>query len=149
MEGTAMQKAHLYEAILLVNRGIDDAVRGLERLKRAKDSGLKPGYFDEKLTLFEMHRALLNGYFCNNIENSEERDGARFEKLHREYEKVALDEVQVYRDVQEVEERRRLDGRSPKVRFLSSEEQRAWEGLYSNLPGDVISEVQPREGGQK
>lgn len=37
-----MQKAHLYEAILLVNRGIDDAVRGLERLKRAKDSGL-PG----------------------------------------------------------------------------------------------------------
>jgi hypothetical protein len=42
-----MQKAHWYEAILLVNRGIDDAVRGLLRLKRAKDSGLKPGYFDE------------------------------------------------------------------------------------------------------
>ena len=38
-----MQKAHLYEAILLVNRGIDEAVRGLERLKRAKDSGLKAG----------------------------------------------------------------------------------------------------------
>ena len=71
-----MQKAHLYEAILLVNRGIDEAVRGLERLKRAKDSGLKPGYFDEKLTLFEMHRALLNGYFCNNIQNSENRDDA-------------------------------------------------------------------------
>jgi len=43
-----MQKAHLYEAILLVNQGDDDAVRGLERLKRAKDSGLKPSYFDEK-----------------------------------------------------------------------------------------------------
>jgi hypothetical protein len=43
-----MQKVHLYEAILLVNRGIDDAVRGLERLKRAKDSGLKPSYFDAK-----------------------------------------------------------------------------------------------------
>jgi hypothetical protein len=64
-----MQKAHLYEAILLVNRGIDDAVRGLERLKRAKDSELNPSYFDEKLTLFEMQRALLNGYFCNNVEN--------------------------------------------------------------------------------
>jgi hypothetical protein len=24
-----MQKAHLYEAILLVNRGVDEAVRGL------------------------------------------------------------------------------------------------------------------------
>jgi hypothetical protein len=34
-----------------------------------------------------MHRALFNGYFCNNIENSEERDEARFEKLHREYKK--------------------------------------------------------------
>lgn len=42
-----MQKAHLYEAILLVNRGIDDAVRGLERLKRAKETGLNPVYFDE------------------------------------------------------------------------------------------------------
>ena len=63
-----MQKAHLYEAIHLVNRGIDDAVRGLERLKRAKDSGLKPGYLDEKLTLFELHRALLNSFFCNNVE---------------------------------------------------------------------------------
>ena len=31
-----MQKAHLYEAILLVNRGVDEAVRGLERLKRAR-----------------------------------------------------------------------------------------------------------------
>ena len=61
-----MQKAHLYEAILLVNRGIDDTFRGLEMLKRSKDSGLKPGYFDEKLTLFEMHRALLNKFFCSN-----------------------------------------------------------------------------------
>jgi hypothetical protein len=144
-----MQKAHLYEAILLVNRGIDDAVRGLERLKRAKDSGLKPGYFDEKLTLFEMHRALLNGYFCNNVENSEERDEARFEKLHREYEKIALDEVQVYRDVQVIEERHRLEGRAPQVRFLSSEEQRAWEGQYSKLPGDVATDVERREGEQR
>jgi hypothetical protein len=139
-----MQKAHLYEAIFLVNQGIDDAVRGLERLKRAKDSGLKPGYFDEKMTLFEMHRALLNGYFCDNIQNSENREDARFDRLHREYEKKALDEVQVYRDVQVIEERRRLDGRSPKVRFLSNEEQRAWEGLCSNLPGDVASDVEQR-----
>jgi hypothetical protein len=144
-----MQKAHLYEAILLVNRGIDEAVRGLERLKRAKDSGLKPGYFDEKLTLFEMHRALLNGYFCNNIQNSENRDDARFDRLHREYEKKALDEVQVYQDVQAVEERRRLEGRAPEVRFLSSDEQREWERQYSKPPGDVTSETLRREGEQR
>jgi len=129
-----MQKAHLYEAILLVNRGIDDAVRGLERLKRAKDSGLKPSYFDEKLTVFEMQRALLNGFFCNNIESSEQRDETRFAKLHREYETRALDEVQVYRDVQAVEENRRLEGKTPKVRFLSDQEQREWERQYPKPP---------------
>jgi len=129
-----MQKAHLYEAILLVNRGIDDAVLGLERLKRAKDSGLKPSYFDEKLTVFEMQRALLNGFFCNNIESSEQRDETRFAKLHREYETRALDEVQVYRDVQAVEENRRLEGKTPKVRFLSDQEQREWERQYPKPP---------------
>jgi hypothetical protein len=122
-----MQKASLYEAIFLVNRGIDEAVRGLERLKRAKDSGLNPAYFDEKLTLFEVHRALLNGSFCNNIESCEHRDEARFEKKHCEYRKDALDEVQVYQDVQAVEDRRRVEGKAPKVRFLSGEEQRASE----------------------
>ena len=144
-----MEKAHLYEAILLVNREIDDAVRGLERLKRAKDAGLKPDYFDEKLTLFEMHRALLNGYFCNNIENSEVRDEARFEKLHREYEKIALDEVQVYRDVQVIEESRRIEGKAPRVRFLSSEEQQAWERQYPKSPIDARNETQQRQGEQR
>ena len=136
-----MQKHHLYEGILLVNRGIDDAVRGLERLKHATNSGLNPRYFDEKLNLFEVHRALLNGYFCNNVETSEHRDEARFEKRHREYQKKALDEVQVYQDVQVVEERRRLDGKAPRVRFLSSEEQQAWE-RPPQFPSDT---PRPRE----
>jgi hypothetical protein len=52
-----MQKAHLYEAILLVNRGVDEAVRGLERLKRAKDSQLDSSCFDEELVLFEEEQA--------------------------------------------------------------------------------------------
>jgi hypothetical protein len=132
-----MQKAHLYEAILLVNRGIDEAVRGLERLKRAKDSGLNPAYFDEKLTLFEVHRALLNGCFCNNVESCEHRDEARFEKRYSEYQKKALDEVQVYRDVQAVEESRRLEGKAPRVRFLNSEEQQAWERQHPNSSGQT------------
>ena len=144
-----MPKAHLYEAILLVNRGIDDAVRGLERLKRAKDSGLNPAYFDEKLTLFEVHRALLNGCFCNNVEGSERRDEARFAKRHREHEKRMLDEVQVYQDVHAIEESRRLEGKAPKVRFLSSEEQQTWERQYPKPPSDVASEMQHREGEQR
>jgi hypothetical protein len=141
-----MQKAHFYEAILLVNRGIDDAVRGLERLKRAKDSGLNPAYFDEKLTLFEAHRALLNSYFCNNVEGIEVRDEARFAKRHREHEKRMLDEVQVYQDVKAMEENRRIEGRPPKVRFLSIEEQQAWERQYPKPFIDVRDQAQHRKG---
>ena len=134
-----MQKAHLYEAIYLVNRGIDDAIRGLERLKRAKVPSLKAAYFDENLTLFETHRALLNGYFCNNMDSSEQRDEARFAKLHREYEKKALDEVQVYQDVHAVEESRRLEGKPPKVRFLTEQEQREWQRQYPGAPSGTGS----------
>jgi len=137
-----MQKAHLYEAILLVNRGVDDAVRGLERLKRAKESGLSSSYFDEKVTLFEVHRAALNGYFCNNIESGENRDAARFEKRHREYEKDTLDEVQVYQDLLVVEERRRRGGKPPKVRFFTQEEQREWERHYPT-PSESIDGKRP------
>lgn len=144
-----MQKAHLYEAILLVNRGVDDAVRGLERLKRAKDLGLNPTYFDEKLTLLEVHGALLNSYFCNNVEGTELRDEARFAKRHREHEKRMLDEVQVYQDVQAMEENRRLEGKAPGVRFLSSDEQQAWERRYPKPPNEVANEMQRREGEQR
>jgi hypothetical protein len=143
-----MQKAHLYEAILLVNRGIDEAVRGLERLKRARDSGLDSACFDEKVALFEIHRASINSYFCNNVGRNEDRDVARFERKHREFEKNALDEVQVYRDLRSVEERRRIEGKPPRVRFLTDEEQWEWERHYLRQTEDAGGQTPPGTGGQ-
>jgi len=35
-----MGKAHLYEALYLVNQGIDEAVRGLARLRKSTESGV-------------------------------------------------------------------------------------------------------------
>ena len=125
-----MHKAHLYEAILLVNRGIDEAVHGLERLKRAKEPNLSSEYFDERVALFEEQRARLNGYFCNRVENDEAHDALRFEKMYAKYREQALDEVQVYRDVEAIEELRRAHGDPPKVRFLTLDEQREWERQY-------------------
>ncbi len=125
-----MQKAHLYEAMLLVNRGIDEAVHGLERLMRLKESRLDPAYFDERIVLFEEQRARLNAFFCNHIENGEEHDAAKFEERYRQYHKATLDEVQVYRDVQAIEERRHAEGKPPKVRFFTPDEQREWERQY-------------------
>jgi hypothetical protein len=69
---------------------------------------LDPACFDEKVTLFEIHRASINSYFCNNIGRNEDRDVARFEQRHREYEEAALDEIQVYRDLQAIEDHRRI-----------------------------------------
>ena len=132
-----MQKAHLYEAILLVNRGVDEAVSGLERLKRAKDSQLNPSYFDEELVLFEDHRARLNSFFCSALQRSELQDSARFGTRYREYEKNTLDEVQVYRDVRVLEDRRRVEGNPPKVRFFTQGEQRDWERQYPKPAGDI------------
>jgi hypothetical protein len=131
-----MQKAHLYEAILLVNRGVDEAVRGLECLKRVRDSQLDASCLDEELVLFEDHRARLNSYFCSALQRAEQNDSVRFEARHREYEKNILDEVQVYRDVQVIEDRRRVEGKPPKVRFFTHEEQRDWERQYPKAPGD-------------
>jgi hypothetical protein len=132
-----MQKAHLYEAILLVNRGVDEAERGLERLKRAKDAQLDSSCFDEELVLFEDHRARLNSYFCSTLQRMGQHDSVRFEVRHREYEKNTLDEVQVYRDVQVLEDCRRVEGKPPKVRFFTQEEHREWERQYATPPSDV------------
>jgi hypothetical protein len=143
-----MHKAHLYEAILLVNRGIDEAVQGLERLKRARNLDLDPACFDEKLTLFETHRASLNSYFCDNVGRNEDRDVARFESKHSEYEKENLDEVQVYRDLQAVEEGRRITGKPPKVRFLTDEEQWEWERQHLRQTEDAGSQAPPKTGGR-
>jgi hypothetical protein len=143
-----MQKAHLYEAILLVNRGVDEAVRGLERLKRIKGSQLDSACFDEELMLFEEHRARLNSYFCSALQRAEEQDSIRFEARYHEYEKKALDEVQVYRDVRMVDDRRRVEGKPPKVRFFTQEEQREWDRLYPKPPCDAESEPQRSRGDQ-
>jgi hypothetical protein len=143
-----MRKAHPYEAILLVNRGIDQTVPGLERLKRAKDPGLDPTRFDEKLALFEIHRASVNGYFCINVGRNEDLDLVRFGKRHREFEKETLDEIQVYRDLRAVEERPRIERKPPKVRFFSEEEQRKWEQQYPKSPELADDEVSRDSGGR-
>jgi hypothetical protein len=145
---TGVEKGHLYEAILLVNRGIDEALQGLERLKRAKNLGLDPACLDEKVTLFEIHRASLNSYFCNNVGRNEDLDTARFEKMHREYETNILDEIQVYGDLQAVEERRRIQGKPPKVRFLTEDERREWQRQYPKPPEEAASEIHPETGRQ-
>ena len=115
-----------------MNRGIDDAVSALERLKGdrdAREAGLSPAFLDQKLIEFEMHRASLNGYFANHLDSAEEADASELHKRYQPYRRKVLDEIQVYQDVELLEQRRWMEGKGPKVRFLSKEELRVYEGL--------------------
>jgi hypothetical protein len=147
-----MQKGKLYEAIFVVNRGIDDAVSALERLKGdrdAKEAGLSPAFLDQKLIEFEMHRASLNGYFTNHLDSAEQADAAELHKRYQQYRRKDLDEVQVYRDVELMEQRRWMEGRGPRVRFLSKDELRIHEGLPprpTREPEGTTSEGKERRG---
>jgi hypothetical protein len=135
MEETQMQKAHLYEAIFLFNHGMDEAVRGLERLKRAPE--LDAAIVDRTRVLFEGERADTNTHFCNNIEGAESSDASNFDKRVREIEKETLDAVKVYEELQFIEERRRKEGQPPVVRFLTSAEQKRWKRPDPSKPEGV------------
>jgi hypothetical protein len=72
--GCSNAESRLYKAILLVHRGIYESMRGSVRLKRSRDSVLIPTDLDDNLTLFELHRALLKSYFCEDVESCERLD---------------------------------------------------------------------------
>jgi len=73
-----MQKAHLIEARYLVNQGTDDAVRGLQRLKKAP--GLTEEVYGDALAQLEHARAQVNLQFFQDLAQSEQCDAARYER---------------------------------------------------------------------
>jgi hypothetical protein len=73
-----MQKAHLYEAISLLNHGMDEAVCGLERLKKAP--GVAEGIYRATLATLEHTRAQVNLRFLADMKQAEKRDAARYEQ---------------------------------------------------------------------
>ncbi len=73
-----MRKAHLFEALYLVNQGIDEAVRGLERLKRTAD--FKEEVYGDALAKLESRRAHVNLQFFDDMQVSEQRDATRFQR---------------------------------------------------------------------
>ncbi len=64
-----MQKAHLFEALLMVNQGIDSAVQGLQRLKKKSELLQEP--FAETVARWESDRVLVNGQFFSAMETEE------------------------------------------------------------------------------
>jgi hypothetical protein len=114
-----MQKAHLYEALYLVNHGIDEAVRGVQRLKKA------PGMFMEtyhkSMAGLERRRSLINGQFMIDVREREDADADRFDE---EYNLWLSDEPLNHNAICDlmrlVERERKQQGKLPLVQFLAT-----------------------------
>jgi hypothetical protein len=74
----SVQKAHLYEAIFLVNQGIDQTVRGLARLKKA--AGIGEEIYGDTLATLEHARAQANYQFLVDMQQIEKRDAERYDR---------------------------------------------------------------------
>jgi len=74
-----MQKAHLVEALYLVNQGTDEAVRGLHRLKKVPE--FTEEIYGDALATLERARASVNLQFFGDMQASEQKDAIRFERL--------------------------------------------------------------------
>jgi hypothetical protein len=133
-----MEKAHLFEALYLVNRGIDEAARGMARLKRAHEIEIDP--LAQALANFEEYRCRVNLQFLSDVRPSEERDLKRFEEETDFFGYNPLDDPDAaYGLVRIFEERRKEEGKPPLVQFLTPPEQ----------PPGSNSDRQENESGRK
>ena len=112
-----MQKAHLYEALYLVNHGIDEAVRGVQRLKKSPHAFREVYY--KSVAGLERRRALINGQFMHEM-SGEEEDNASFfeEEFNRWLSDDPLDNDEIYKLVRFVEDQRKKMGEPALVQFL-------------------------------
>src|SRR5258707_8066503 len=113
-----MEKAHLYEALYLVNQGIDEAVRGVQRLKKSPKLFMET--YHKSMAGLERRRSLINLQFMLEMRELEENDESYFEEEFNVWlsdEPLTNDEV--CRLMREVERQRKHEGKPPLVQFLT------------------------------
>lgn len=113
-----MQKAHLYEALYLVNHGIDEAVRGVQRLKKCPNLFMET--YHKSMAGLERRRSMINLQFMLEMRKLEEDDEARFEEEYNVWlsdEPLTNDEICDL--MREVEQQRKDEGKLPLVQFLT------------------------------
>lgn len=113
-----MEKAHLYEALYLVNHGIDEAVRGVQRLKKSPHLFMET--YHKSMAGLERRRSKINLQFMLDMRKLEEDDEARFEEKYNVWlcdEPVTNEEISDL--MRRVERERKLEGKPPSVEFLT------------------------------
>jgi hypothetical protein len=148
----SMEKAHLYEALYLVNHGIDEAVRGVQRLKKSPKLFMET--YHKSMAGLERRRSLINLQFMLEMRELEENDESYFEEEFNVWlsdEPLTNDEV--CRLMREVERQRKHEGKPPLVQFLtprqrSKKTEKVTEAVHSSRKpnGAPASENLPQGG---
>jgi hypothetical protein len=112
-----MEKAHLYEALYLVNHGIDEAVRGVQRLKKSPKLFMET--YHKSVAGLERRRAIINLQFMLEMRKLEEDDESRFqEEFNVWLSDEPLTNEEICQLMRTVERERKLEGKPPLVQFL-------------------------------
>ena len=131
-----MEKAHLYEALYLVNHGIDEAVRGVQRLKKSPKLFMEA--YHKSLAGLERRRSTINLQFMLEVRKLEEDDESRFEEEFNVWlSDEPLTNNEICQLMRGVERERKLEGKPPLVQFLSRSKRpkrapKKAEGVHSN-----------------
>src|SRR5260370_4498782 len=112
-----MEKAHLYEALYLVNHGIDEAVRGVQRLKKSPKLFMEA--YHKSMAGLERRRAMINLQFMFEMRKLEENDECYFnEEFNVWLSDEPLTNKEVCQLMREVERQRKQEVKPPLVQFL-------------------------------
>jgi hypothetical protein len=112
-----MEKAHLYEALYLVNHGIDEAVRGVQRLKKSPKLFMEA--YHKSMAGLERRRSRINLQFMLEMRKLEEDDESRFEEEYNVWlSDNPLTNDEIFQLMRLVERERKLEGKPPLVQFL-------------------------------
>jgi hypothetical protein len=143
-----MQKAHLYEALYLVNHGIDEAVRGVQRLKKAPHAFREVYY--KSVAGLERRRALINGQFMHEMAGEEEDNASFFEEeFNRWLSDDPLDNEEIYKLVHFLEDQRKKMGEPPLVQFLKPKKQKKETTALKQALKDTTPKPRSRLGKPK
>jgi hypothetical protein len=130
-----MEKAHLYEALYLVNHGIDEAVRGVQRLKKSPKLFMEA--YHKSMAGLERRRAMINLQFMLEMRKLEENDECYFnEEFNVWLSDEPLTNKEICQLMREVERQRKQEGKSPLVQFFAGSKRpkkapKKTEGVHS------------------
>jgi hypothetical protein len=114
-----MEKAHLYEALYLVNHGIDEAVSRVQRLKKSPKLFMET--YHKSMAGLERRRAIINLQFMLEMRKLEEDDESYFEEEFNVWlSDEPLTNEEICQLMREVERQRKHEGKPPLVQFLTS-----------------------------